>query len=83
MRNQLLLNPLKVKIPTIPQQLGPVLVVADMHRIPPQQMQQLRKHLRAAAFHGGRDDGRRAEQALAVETGEEVAAGGGEEGGEA
>jgi type II secretory pathway component PulJ len=46
-------------------------------------MQQLRKHLRAAAFHRGRDDGRRAEQALAVETGEEVAAGGGEEGGEA
>lgn len=46
-------------------------------------MQQLGKRVRGAALDGGRDDGRGAEQALAVEPREEVAAGGGEEGGEA
>ena len=46
-------------------------------------MQQLGKHGRAAALDRGRDDGGRAQQVLAVESREEVAAGGGEERGEA
>ena len=82
MRDEPLLEALEVEIPAVPQQLRAVHLAADGDGIAAQQVQQLGEDVRAAALDRGREDGRRAQQAVAVEAREEVA-GGGEEGGEA
>ena len=83
MRDQPLLEALEVEVPAVAQQLGAVGLVADRDRVAAQQPEELGEDVRAAALDRGRQDGRRAEKALAVQAGEDVALRGGEEGREA
>lgn len=82
MRNQALLQPLEVEIPRILQQLLSMHLVAYMDGVSSEELDQIRKGVGAAVRDGGREDGGRTDEALALEAGEEVV-GAGEEGGEA
>lgn len=80
--DEALLQPLEVKVSRVPQQLLAVDVVANMDGISAQQLDQLGESIGAAVRNRGREDGRRTDEALALEAREEVVAAG-EEGGKA
>lgn len=72
MGNELLLYPFEVEISSVTKEFLAVVFVANIDRIPAQQPQQLGKGVSVAIRHRRREDRRRAYQAFAVETGEEV-----------
>lgn len=67
MRNQLLLEAPEVEVPTVAEQLRPVLLVLDMQRIAAEKVQQLRKHLPGPVRYAGRDNRRWPQEALAIQ----------------
>jgi hypothetical protein len=81
-RDELLLEAAEVEVATVAEELGAVRLVADVQRIAAQQMEELGEDVAGAIGDAGRDDSRRSEETVAVQSGEDFAWGG-EEGAEA
>lgn len=79
-REELLLQAFKVEVSGVAEEFAPVRLVADVDGIPAQQAQEVGKGVGVAVRHRGRQDGRRPDETLAVEAGEEVVWAGEEEG---
>lgn len=75
MRDQLLLQTPEVEVPTVAEQLRPMLLVLDMQRIPPEKVQQLRKDLPGPVRYAGRDYRWRPQKALAIQARENLGGG--------
>lgn len=76
MRNQSLLKPLEIEIPTVAKQLGAMALVADVQRIPAEQMQQLGERLRTPPRDTRREYTRGPDQTLPLQSREQVRIGG-------
>lgn len=81
-RDEPLLQAPEVEVAAVAEQFGAVVLVLDVQRVAAQEVQELREDVRRSVGHGWWEDGGGAEEALAVETGEDFA-GRGEEDGEA